>query len=107
MATEALASWAAKLQWAAIPKKTQTAAVQSLYNYIGCTIYGSSHPAVKKATDALEPLFGPKTCTLLGTSIKTDPQHAALLNGIASHVHDYDDTHLGSYFRYACPRTLY
>lgn len=23
-----------------------------------------------------------------------DPQHAALLNGIASHVHDYDDTHL-------------
>ncbi|KAM3420401.1 hypothetical protein BST61_g3675 [Cercospora zeina] len=23
-----------------------------------------------------------------------DPQHAALLNGIASHVHDYDETHL-------------
>lgn len=26
--------------------------------------------------------------------IRTDAQHAALLNGIASHVHDYDDTHL-------------
>lgn len=23
-----------------------------------------------------------------------DAQHAALINGIASHVHDYDDTHL-------------
>lgn len=27
-------------------------------------------------------------------TLLTDPQHAALLNGIASHVHDYDDTHL-------------
>lgn len=26
--------------------------------------------------------------------LKADPQHAALINGIASHVHDYDDTHL-------------
>jgi 2-methylcitrate dehydratase PrpD len=25
---------------------------------------------------------------------KIDAQHAALINGIASHVHDYDDTHL-------------
>lgn len=28
--------------------------------------------------------------------VKTDAQHAALLNGIASHVHDYDDTHLAT-----------
>lgn len=28
---------------------------------------------------------------------KTDPQHAALLNGIASHVLDYDDTHLDKF----------
>ena len=27
-------------------------------------------------------------------SRKADAQHAALINGIASHVHDYDDTHL-------------
>jgi aconitate decarboxylase len=26
--------------------------------------------------------------------VRIDAQHAALLNGIASHVHDYDDTHL-------------
>jgi 2-methylcitrate dehydratase PrpD len=30
---------------------------------------------------------------VLGAKKKIDPQHAALLNGIASHVHDYDDTH--------------
>ena len=27
-------------------------------------------------------------------AVRIDAQHAALLNGIASHVHDYDDTHL-------------
>ena len=34
-------------------------------------------------------------CTAGGSETgKTDAQHAALLNGISSHVHDYDDTHL-------------
>lgn len=46
--------------------------------------------------NALSPFFGPPTSSLLGHQgkIKLDAQHAALLNGIASHVHDYDDTHL-------------
>lgn len=44
----------------------------------------------------MSPFFGPPTASILGHkgSLLTDPQHAALLNGIASHVHDYDDTHL-------------
>jgi len=76
----------------------KTAALRSLYNYIGCTIGGSNHAAVTKAHDALSPFFGPSTASLLGHqgSSKTDAQHAALLNGIASHVHDYDDTHLAT-----------
>lgn len=45
---------------------------------------------------AFKPFFGPPTASILGHkgALRTDPQHAALLNGIASHVHDYDDTHL-------------
>jgi len=31
-----------------------------------------------------------------GGKLKADAQHAALINGIASHVHDYDDTHLAT-----------
>ncbi|KAJ5851542.1 uncharacterized protein N7529_010927 [Penicillium soppii] len=42
---------------------------------------------------ALSPFSGPPTSTLLGSSITIDAQHAGLFNGIASHVHDYDDTH--------------
>lgn len=95
MATLVLASWASKLDWSDVPDQVRVAAIETLYNYIGCAIHGSSHPAVQKALRALEPLLGSRTCSLLGTSIKADAQHAALLNGIASHVHDYDDTHLG------------
>ena len=94
MATKTLARWAVNLK--ELPPSTRKAAVRSLYNYIGCNIGGSNHPTVAKAHKALAPLFGRETCTLLGTGSKSDLQHAALLNGIASHVHDYDDTHLAT-----------
>ncbi|KAK5676046.1 hypothetical protein LTS10_011335 [Elasticomyces elasticus] len=65
---------------------------------LGCTIAGSHHTTVSKAQDALSPFFGKATSTLYGHKgeVRVDAQHAALLNGIASHVHDYDDTHLAT-----------
>ena len=96
MATRKLAHWAVSLN--SVPSTVRTAAIRSLYNYIGCAIGGSNHPTVAKAHSALHPFFGSATSTLLGrqSSPRTDSQHAALLNGIASHVHDYDDTHLAT-----------
>lgn len=98
MATKNLASWAVHLSSSSLPQSVKTAALRSLYNYIGCAIGGSSHTTTSKAYQALQPLFGKETSTLLGHSgkSKADAQHAALLNGIASHVHDYDDTHLAT-----------
>lgn len=98
MATKTLAHWATNLTSSSLPASVKQAAVRSLYNYIGCAIGGSNHPAVTKAHDALSPFFGPATSSLYGKkgSVKADAQHAALLNGIASHVHDYDDTHLAT-----------
>ena len=98
MATRSLASWAVSLNHASLPKSVKEAATRSLYNYIGCTIGGSNHPAVTKANEALAPFIGPETSLLFGHkgSKRVDAQHAALLNGIASHVHDYDDTHLAT-----------
>lgn len=92
MATTTLAHWAVNLK--TIPDNTRHAALRSLYNYIGCAIGGSNHPTVAKAHKALAPLFGNPTSSLLGTTLRADMRNAALLNGIASHVHDYDDTHL-------------
>lgn len=98
MATMNLARWAVELGPSSLPTAVSNAARSSLYNWIGCTIGGSNHPTVSKARSALEPLFGMPTCSLLGHKgqARTDAQHAALLNGIASHVHDYDDTHLAT-----------
>ena len=101
MATRTLAQWAANLT--DIPPTVRNAALRSLYNYIGCTIGGSNHPTVKKAHAALSPLFGKTSSCLLGSASKADAQHAALLNGIASHVHDYDDTHLATIIHPTAP----
>jgi len=73
-------------------------AVRCFYNWVGCTIGGSDHSTTTKSRRALSPFFGKETSTILGHGgkLKADAQHAALINGIASHVHDYDDTHLAT-----------
>ena len=98
MATMKLARWASELQSTNLPQSVSNAALRSLYNWIGCTIGGSNHSTVTKAHKALSPFFGPGQAHLYGHcgKVKIDAQHAALLNGIASHVHDYDDTHLAT-----------
>jgi 2-methylcitrate dehydratase PrpD len=54
----------------------------------------STKPNSQNQYRSFYPFFGPPQASLLGRKVKIDAQHAALLNGIASHVHDYDDTHL-------------
>ncbi|OAA66681.1 mmge/prpd family protein [Niveomyces insectorum RCEF 264] len=96
MATLRLAGWAKALQFSDLPDDVVRAAVRSFYNWAGCAIGGSTHQATAIAHRSLRPLFGAPTSSLLGHkgALKADAQHAALINGIASHVHDYDDTHL-------------
>ncbi|OOF90768.1 hypothetical protein ASPCADRAFT_211719 [Aspergillus carbonarius ITEM 5010] len=95
MATLKAAQWAASLSYPSIPPEAMQAAIRSFYNWVGCTVGGSNHPAASIARNSLSRFFGAPTSTLLGTNgVQADAQHAALINGIASHVHDYDDTHL-------------
>ncbi|KAI9695094.1 MAG: hypothetical protein M1820_008919 [Bogoriella megaspora] len=100
MATVNLAQWATNLQPSSLPPSVLQAASRSFYNWAGCMLGGSNHPTTLKALSSLSPFFGPPTSTILGSKppnpTHTDAQHAALINGIASHVHDYDDTHLAT-----------
>jgi aconitate decarboxylase len=95
MATLSLASWAVDLRREDLSAETVHAAVRSFYNWVGCTVHGSTQEAVHIVFEALSPLFGINTSCLLGHQghLRADAEHAALLNGIASHVDDYDDTH--------------
>ncbi|KIX00288.1 uncharacterized protein Z518_10427 [Rhinocladiella mackenziei CBS 650.93] len=103
MATLRIASWAVSLTYADLPESVVRAAVRSFYNWTGCAIGGSTHPTTTTASKALAAFFGAPTSSILGGGAggqdglparRTDASHAALVNGIASHVHDYDDTHL-------------
>jgi aconitate decarboxylase len=94
MAAKTLAQWAVDLQYSSLSTNTVKAAKRSFYNWAGCAIGGSNHEAVSITIDSLSPFFGKPTSSLVGQKNRTDAQHAALINGIASHVHDFDDTHL-------------
>ena len=101
MATQRLAEWSTSLTYSSLPPPVVTAATRSFYNWVGCTLGGSNHATTTTAINALSSFFGKPTSSILGNQGsrsespgKADASHAALINGIASHVHDYDDTHL-------------
>lgn len=100
MATRQLAQWICDLKYADLPENVVHAAVRSFQNSLGCIIGGARHPTTIKAlkSQSLEP--STPICTLIGqqeehgTAQRSSRSGAVLVNGIASHVHDYDDTHL-------------
>jgi hypothetical protein len=76
-----------------LPETVRHEAKRTLVNWIGCAIGGSPQDAVTDAIVALSPFMGAPQASLLGRSERTDVLHASLLNGISSHVLDFDDTH--------------
>ncbi|KAI1827507.1 2-methylcitrate dehydratase PrpD [Xylaria intraflava] len=100
MATLQLASWATNLTYEDLTTPVVEAAVKSVYNWAGCAIGGYAQDAPNIAQATTQAFFGgPPTSSILGVngSISdafADAQLAAFLNGISSHVDDYDDTHL-------------
>jgi 2-methylcitrate dehydratase PrpD len=92
--TRKLARYLAAARHEDLPARVRKEAVRTLLNYVGVAVGGSRHPAVEIAVSALAPFSGPPQATLLGRRERLDALNAALVNGIASHVLDYDDTHL-------------
>ena len=83
-----------------VPVRTE--AVRTLLNWVGCAV-GGAHEAVDIAIGALSPFSGPAQATILGRHERMDVMHAALMNGISSHVFDFDDTHLRTVIHPAGP----
>jgi 2-methylcitrate dehydratase PrpD len=101
--TAELAAWIVGLEAADIPEQMREEGVRTFVNWLGCAVGGADHPAVDAALRAVLPLSGPAVGTVLGRREKLDILHAALLNGITSHVLDYDDTHLKTVIHPAGP----
>lgn len=92
--TQQLAAWTVDLKLDAIPAAVQAEGVRTFVNWLGCSVGGSDHETVERALAVASVFSGPKRASVIGRSEQLDELHAALLNGISSHVLDYDDTHL-------------
>lgn len=90
--TKTLAAYVVNGTLAEIPDDVRHEARRSLVNYLGCAVGGAGDEAVDLAIRALGPYSGAPTASILGRSERLDPMHASLMNGISSHVYDYDDT---------------
>ncbi len=76
---------------------------RTLFNWLGCAIGGARHEAVEAALAAVNALQPSPQATVLGRAERVDMASAALVNGIASHVFDFDDTHLKTIIHPAGP----
>src|SRR5688572_27341066 len=101
--TRTLASYVVNGRWDDIPGDVQHEARRALVNYLGCALGGARDEAVDLALRALAPFSGPPTASVLGRSERLDPLHASLMNGISSHVYDYDDTTPQNYIHPSSP----
>ncbi len=92
--TKILAQFVVDSRYADIPAQVKHEATRSVLNWLGCAVGGARHESIDIALAALSAFSGPAQASVLGRGERLDIMHAALINGISSHVFDFDDTHL-------------
>lgn len=88
--TQQLGRFVAEIARTGVPAEVRQAAKDGILDAIGCMIAGSKDPTVAIALQALSPASG--ASRLWFTERKVAAIDAAMINGIAAHVLDYDDT---------------
>ena len=91
--TRTLARYIVSAKPSDLPASVRKEAARTLLNWVGCTLGGSRHETVGIAISAMALFSGPAQASILGRKERLDILNAALINGISSHVLDYDDTH--------------
>src|ERR1700761_9114666 len=86
-----------------LPANVRKEGVRTLLNWVGVAIGGSHHETVDIAVSALAPFSGPQQASLFGRKERFDIMNAAFINGVSSHIFDYDDTHLKTIIHPAGP----
>ncbi|HSU22690.1 MAG TPA: MmgE/PrpD family protein, partial [Variovorax sp.] len=76
---------------------------RTFLNWLGCAVGAARHEAVEAALAAVQTLQPAPQASVLGRAEQVDIASAALLNGIASHTFDFDDTHLKTIIHPAGP----
>jgi 2-methylcitrate dehydratase PrpD len=101
--TRRLADYVVRATPTDLPADARASSVRTFLNWAGCATGSSHHETLDVALAALAPFSGPATASVLGRRERLDPLTAALMNGISSHVFDFDDTHLRTVIHPAGP----
>ncbi|MCS0494585.1 MmgE/PrpD family protein [Ancylobacter sp. MQZ15Z-1] len=101
--TRKLAAWVVNFPADGIPQSVREEGVRTLFNWMGCAVGGARHETVDCALAGIMPFAGRSQATVLGRGERLDVLNTALVNGISSHVLDYDDTHLKTIIHPAGP----
>lgn len=86
-----------------LPEETILEAKRSLLNWSGVAIAASRHPSMEKVLKLAHLVESQEQATVLGREEKTDMLFAALLNGMSSHIYDFDDTLLETVLHPSAP----
>ncbi|HEX2826274.1 MAG TPA: MmgE/PrpD family protein [Burkholderiales bacterium] len=92
-ATRTLSEFLVASRYEDIPESVRHEASRALLNALGCAIGSARHETVEAALSAVTPFAGAPQASIFGRSEKLDALNAALVNGISTHVLDFDDTH--------------
>lgn len=91
--TRQLSGFISGLESADIPSGVMHQAKRCLIDWLGVTLAGSADPSVEILCSVADELAPDHTATVLGTGRRRTLLLAALINGYAAHVLDYDDTY--------------
>lgn len=89
---EILGRWAAELSLATVAPAVEHAAMRCMIDVVGVTLAGSTTQLAGCVRDHVAHQHAAGDCRVIGNSMTSSALGAALANGAAAHVLDFDDT---------------
>ena len=101
--TRTLARYIVNGRYEDLPANVRKEGARTLLNWVGVAVGGSHHETVDRAVAALGPFSGAAQASVLGRTERFDIMNTAFINGVSSHIFDFDDTHLKTVIHPAGP----
>jgi 2-methylcitrate dehydratase PrpD len=104
--TRQLARFFADARYTDLPLDAVAAARRGVLDWLGCALAGSHHATLDILLTVARELNGQSQATVFGRQCRIGLLEAALVNGQAGHVLDYDDTHMAGVVLHASSPVL-
>ncbi|MFX1357799.1 MAG: MmgE/PrpD family protein [Promethearchaeota archaeon] len=91
-ATKELSKFVLSTDFENLPKEVIEEAKLCFFDWLGVAIAGANDSEVNSLFNVIDLVGGKEQATILGKNVKTSILNATLMNGMSSHIFDYDDT---------------